>query len=113
MRLSLVAGLAVALYLIVHSLALVVGIGGDGDSATERTIFGLLQMVAGGAIMAGLLVSARRPLLGIGLVAAAVIAMSAMWYWFVVVTIPVGIALVAIAYFRARPALRRPGPGPA
>lgn len=104
MRLALAAGLAVALYLIVHSLALVMGLGGDWDSAAVRTTFGLLQMVAGGAIMAGLLASARRPVLGITLVAVGAMAFSAMWYWFLVITIPVGLVLTGIAFFRARQA---------
>jgi hypothetical protein len=106
-RLLLVAGLAVAVFLMGHGLALALGIGGDWDSATVRTIFGLLQMVAASAVMVGLLVSPRRPALGMGLVALAAIAMSAMWYWFLVITIPVGIALVAIAYARGRGRARR------
>jgi hypothetical protein len=100
-RALVLLGTAVAAFPIVVGFLVLVGLNGDLDSA-ERIIFGLLQMVVGSAIAAGLLVSARRPVLGITLVCAGALAMSAIWYWFVVITIPVGIALAAIAYFRAR-----------
>ena len=102
MRLALLAGLVVALLLIGHSLVFLLGFGGEGSSAAERAIFGSLQLAAGSAIVAGLLLSPRRPVLGTALVAAAAAGMSALWYWFVVITVPAGLALVAIAYFRGR-----------
>ncbi len=100
-RALVLLGTAVAAFPIVIGFLVLVGLNGDLNSA-ERIIFGLLQMVVGSAIVAGLLVSARRPVLGISLVGAGAIAVSAIWYWAVVITIPVGIALAAIAYFRAR-----------
>jgi len=102
MRLALLAGLAVALLLVGHGVVFLLGFGGGADNTAERAIFGSLQLAAGSAIAAGLLLSPRKPVLGTALVAAAAAGMSAMWYWFVVITIPIGLALVAIAYLRGR-----------
>ena len=41
-------------------------------------------------------------MLGIGLVAAGAITVAAAWYWMLVTTVPIGIAVTAIAYFHGR-----------
>ena len=105
MRALVLVGLAVAAFPIVIGFLVAVGLNGETDS-TERTIFGPVQIVVGSAIVSGLLMSARRPVLGISLVAVGAITMWALWYWMLVITIPIGIALIAIAYFRGRTASR-------
>jgi hypothetical protein len=107
------AGVVVALFLVVTGIGSVVDALVQGDLASGQAAFGAISVLAGAAVAAGLLTSKRNPLLGIGLVAAGAITVAAAWYWMLPITIPVGIVLVAIAYFRARPALRRPEPGPA
>ena len=120
MRALVLLGLAVASFPVVTGFMRVIGIGGDWDDATLRTVFGLLWMTAGITIGSGLLLSPRRPSLGIGLVVAGTVAISVMWFWLFIITIPLGLALIGIAYFRGRPALRsrasrpnQPQPGPA
>ena len=108
MRLLLLAGLAVAAFLIAHGLALASGVGGDAGDRPMEVALGLVQGLLGAAIGAGLLISGKRRTLGVGLVAGSVIILSVLWYWFMVVTVPVGIVLVSVAYARGRrAALRR------
>jgi hypothetical protein len=110
MRGLVLAALAVAAFPLVIGILVLVGANGEMDG-TERALFGPVQIAVGAMIFAGLLLSARRPLLGTGLVAAGAITISVLWYWFVVVTIPVGVTLVATAYARGRAATPvQPGP---
>lgn len=112
MRGLVLAGLAVAAIPLIIGLMVVIGLNGE-MGGTERALFGPLQMAIGAVIFSGLFVSARRPLLGTGLVASGVLGIAVLWFWMPFITIPVGLALIAIAYFRGRPALRRAEPGPA
>ena len=102
MRSLVVVGVVVALFLIVTGIGAVVGALVQGDLASGQAAFGAISVLAGAAVGSGLLTSRRNPLLGIGLVAAGAITVAAAWYWMLVITIPVGIAMVAIAFFRAR-----------
>jgi hypothetical protein len=113
MRILVAVGVVVALFLVVTGIGAVADALVQGDLASGQAGFGTISVLAGVAVGSGLLTSRRNPLLGIGLVAAGAITVAAAWYWMLVITIPVGLALVAIAYFRGRPALRRPQPGPA
>src|SRR3990170_1489573 len=109
MRSLVVVGVVVALLLVIVGVGAVVDSLVQGDLASGQAGFGAISVLAGAAVGAGLLTSRRNPLLGIGLVAAGAITVAAAWYWMLPITIPVGIVVVAIAYFRARPALRRRG----
>jgi len=110
LQLAFYVGVAIAVLLVAHGLLTVAG-GGSGFSSTAvRTAYGLLQAAAGTAIAAGLVISARARRAGPLLVAAGVVTMSALWPWFVIVTIPVGVGLVAVAYLRAR-SVRPPSAG--
>ena len=102
MRSLVVVGVVVALFLIVTGMGAVVDALVQGDLASGQAAFGAISVLAGAAVGSGLLTSRRNPLLGIGLVAAGAITVAAAWYWMLVITIPVGIAMVAIAFFRAR-----------
>ena len=100
---SLVAvGVVMALFMVLAGIAAIVDALLDSDVGSGQAAFGAITLLAGGAVAAGLLISRRNPLLGIGLVAAGAITVAAAWYWMLVITIPIGIALVAIAFFRAR-----------
>lgn len=108
MRGLLALALAIAAFPAVIGVLVAIGANGEIDGTTERLIKGAIQLTIGTAILTGLVLSARRPGLGIGLVAAGTIAISVMWYWAAMITLPVGLGLVAIAYFRAgRPNWRR------
>ena len=102
MRFALAAGLLVALYLAIHGLLVSAGAGSGYDSTAEQVGYGLAQVLVGAGIAAGLLVSSRRQRAGMILVAGSVAALSVLWYWFIVVTIPVGLGLVWVAYLRGR-----------
>ena len=97
----LLFGLAVAALPIVVGAGVVLG-GGDGSLGLGAVLFGIFSMAAGAAVLAGLLTSSRSPIAGMLLVGLGALAIAAMWYWMLVITIPIGIALVAIAFFRAR-----------
>ena len=100
---SLVAvGVVMALFMVLAGIAAIVDALLDSDVGSGQAAFGAITLLAGGAVAAGLLISRRNPLLGIGLVAAGAITVAAAWYWMLVITIPIGIALVAVAFFRAR-----------
>jgi hypothetical protein len=78
--------------------------GGDADtwgSTLERVAASLLWIAVGLAMVAGLLLSRSRPALGLGLLGAGVIGISVMLYWAAVVTLPIGLVLLVIAYLRA------------
>lgn len=78
------------------------GGGGEWSSSAERIVFGLLSASTGIAMVSGLVLSTKRPELGIGLVAVGAVGISVMWYWAAFITAPIGAALVFLAYFRAR-----------
>ncbi len=101
MRGLLALALAVAAFPAVIGVLVAIGVNGDMDGTTQRLFWGTSQLIIGTAIVSGLVISARRPSLGIGLVAAGTIAISALWYWFAMITVPIGLGLLAIAYFRA------------
>ena len=102
LRWAYLLGTAATLALVVHGALTVAGGGSGWSSAAERVAVGALQVVAGAAMAIGLALSKRAPRLGPVLVAIGVVAISALWYWFVIVTIPVGVGLIAIAYLRGR-----------
>jgi hypothetical protein len=101
MRGLLALALAVAAFPAVIGVLVAIGANGEIDGTSERLFWGISQTIIGTAIISGLVISARRPSLGIGLVAAGTIAISALWYWFAMITVPIGLVLLAIAYFRA------------
>ena len=102
MRGLVAIGVVVALFLVVSGIGAIVDAIVQGDLASGQAGFGAISVLAGTAVVAGLLTSRRNPMLGIGLVAAGAITLAAAWYWMLVITIPIGIAMVAIAFFRAR-----------
>ena len=102
MRILVAVGVIVALFLVVAGIAAIADALVQGDLASGQAGYGAISVLAGAAVAAGMLTSRRNPLLGIGLVAAGAITVAAAWYWMLVITIPIGIAMVAIAYFRAR-----------
>ena len=102
MRIALAAASLVVVYLAIHGLLVLAGGGSGYDSAAERAGYGLGQVAIATGIVAGLLISSRRQRTGMILIAGSVAALSVLWYWFLVVTIPVGLGLVWLAYLRGR-----------
>lgn len=101
MRGLLTIALAIAAFPLIIGILVFVGLNGD-MSDSDRAWFGPIQIAIGSTIICGLVMSLRRPVLGIGLVAAGVIAISALWYWAAMITVPIGFGLLAVAYARAR-----------
>ena len=102
-RVAWILGIVVTGLIIAHGTANLAG-GGAFDSQGARIIYGLVQVVAGALIAAGLWTSARSRRRAIMLVAAGVIAISLVMPWFIIFTIPVGVGLIALAYSR-KPAI--------
>ena len=102
MRGFVTVGVVLALFMVLAGIASVVDALLDSDVGSGQAAFGAITLLAGAAVAAGLLTTRRNPLLGIGLVAAGAITVAAAWYWMLVITIPIGIALIAVAFFRAR-----------
>jgi hypothetical protein len=100
MRGVLVAAVLVALAPTGLGISTLAG-GGEWDSTFERIAASLVWIAFGLAMGAGLLLSRSRPALGLGLLALGVIGISVIWYWAAVITLPIGLVLLAIAYLRA------------
>ncbi len=101
MRGFFLAAVAIAIAPAAFGVSVIAG-NGEWDSSTERVLFGSLWAVAGVTMVAGLVLSTRQPALGIGLVALGAIGIAVMWFWIPFITIPLGAALVFLAYRRAR-----------
>lgn len=97
-----VVAIIVAALPVAMGLSAVFGVNGEWAGTWERTIYGGLWASSGVAIVAGLILSKTRPILGITMVVVGSIAVSAFWYWIAIFTVPIGIALTLIAFFRAR-----------
>ncbi|HEY5624927.1 MAG TPA: hypothetical protein VIT93_00410 [Dehalococcoidia bacterium] len=100
MRGVLAVAVLVALSPIGFGVSVLAG-NSDGLSAFEEVAFSLLWIAAGLAMGAGLLLSRSNSSLGLGLLAVGVIGISLMWYWIAIITLPIGLVLLSIAYFRA------------
>jgi hypothetical protein len=102
MRGLLALGVVLALLFVVFAIGAAVDALIDSDTADGDAALAAVGALAGLAVAAGLLISRRTPVLGICLVAAGAIFFAAIFYWMLVIGIPVAISLIAIAFFRAR-----------
>jgi hypothetical protein len=94
--------LAILIALVPAGLGIAV-LAGNGELSSEsRVMFGSLWIASGAAMAAGLFLSTTRPLLGIALVATGAIVISVGMYWIAFITLPIGAAIVYLAYRRAR-----------
>lgn len=101
MRGLVLAGIAAALLIVIGGGGAIFNAWEDGDDE-GWVVGGIISVISGLAIIAGLLISRRSPTVGVGLVAAGAISIAVLWHWLLVFTVPIGIGLVAIAYFRGR-----------
>ncbi len=92
--------------LVIASLPTAAGVsvifGGDFESTGQRVYFSSVSILAGLLMASGLLLADRRPTLALALIGLGIIVLASTWYWMAVITVPVGIALAAVAFFRAR-----------
>jgi len=102
MRGLLLLGLAPAVFLVVVGAQVIGGATDDGETGLKEIAYALGLFAAAAGIAVGLIVSQRTPRLGIGLVLVGTIAASVMMFWVAVFTVPIGIVLATIAYFRGR-----------
>lgn len=102
MRGLLAFALAVAVLPAMLGVALFSGFESEHNSTIERLLSGSFLITATLAIIGGLMMSTTRPVLGIGLVALPAISISVMLWWMAVIVAPIGVALVFLAYWRAR-----------
>ena len=94
-------GLVTTGLIIAHGIVNLAG-GGSFDSASDRTIYGSVQVIAGVLIASGLWLSARSRWSSIALVAAGVVAIAVLMPWFISFTLPAGLGLAALAHSRRR-----------
>jgi hypothetical protein len=92
--------LAAAAVPVALGLAVIGGLGADGPLG--RVAFGSLVLSTGVAMVTGLLLSQRMPVLGLSFLALGVVAISLMLFWLAFITLPLGIVLFTNAYARAR-----------
>jgi hypothetical protein len=64
-------------------------------------LYGLGQALSAGILIGGLAFSSTRPQLGLAMVALGVLGVTAFMFWMFMITIPVGILLLGVAYYRA------------
>jgi hypothetical protein len=94
--------LAILIALVPAGLGIAV-LAGNGELSSEsRVMFGSLWIASAAAMAAGLFLSTTRPRLGIALVAMGAIVISAGMFWIAFITLPIGAAIVYLAYKRAR-----------
>ena len=89
------------LFYVLGSLGFALDGGDDFSSTTERVFFGALGTLLGLSMLAGALVSARRPWLGVALIAVGAIPVAFFLYWMLVITLPVTAVIVGYALFWA------------
>ena len=94
------AALAVAIVPAAMGVAAI--FGATWGSTAERVIWGSLLVASSVSIVAGLLLCTRKPHLGIGLVALGAVGIGVAWFFIPFITVPLGAAMVFLAYRRAR-----------
>ena len=97
---SALTGLLGLVY-VVGSLGFAIDGGDDFSSTMERIFFGALGTLLGFSLLAGALILARRPWVGVALIALGAIPVAFFLYWMLVITLPVTAAIVGYAVFWA------------
>lgn len=93
---SALTGLLGLVY-VLGSLGFAIDGGDDFSSTTERVFFGAVGALLGLSMLAGALVSSRRPWVGVALIAVGAIPVAFFLYWMLVITLPVTAAVVGYA----------------
>jgi hypothetical protein len=100
MRVGFLVALLPLLALVANGVGIVAG-GGEWDSRTEQVLWGLAFTACPLVSIVGLWLSATMPRLGIGLVVAGVVSISLIMFWIAVITVPIGIVIIAFAVKRS------------
>lgn len=93
---------AIAIAIVPAALGISAVFAADWGSTVERALWASLLVVGSVVIVSGLVLSDRRPRLAIALVALGAIGVAIGFFFVPFITIPLGIALVYLAYRRAR-----------
>ncbi|MBW3658456.1 MAG: hypothetical protein KY457_07445 [Actinobacteria bacterium] len=111
-RLVIAAGVAVTAFLGVYFLAngFSIGFGAGGDQGELYPLYGIIEMVAGLLLLAGVGIGPRRPRLAVAAIAVGAVAISVTHVWLLVLNIPATIAVIGAAVWRMRSASRQEGP---
>jgi len=86
---------------VLGSLGFAIDGGDDFSSTTERVFLGAAGALLGMSMLAGALVSSRRPWVGVALIAVGAIPVAFFLYWMLVITVPVTAVIVGYAVFWA------------
>jgi hypothetical protein len=100
---AVVVGIALSALTFFAGMGNLVLLTGDWDegSGLFQRVYGLFVTLSGAAVITGLIVGMRKPNLGLGLVAGGSVGTIVLMFWMFMITIPVSIVLVTIAYRRA------------
>jgi hypothetical protein len=112
MRVGLVALMLPLLFIAANGIGMLLG-GGDFDSRQEQVLYGFTVAIAPLAAIAGLWLCASQPKLGLALIVAGVVTVCALFYWMLVITVPIGFVIIAFAIRRSGLVVwPSPGAGP-
>jgi hypothetical protein len=102
-KVAVVVGIALSALTFFAGMGNLVLLTGDWDegSGLFQRVYGLFVTLSGAAVITGLIVGMRKPNLGLGLVAGGSVGTIVLMFWMFMITIPVSIVLVTIAYRRA------------
>jgi len=102
-KVAVVIGILLAAATLFAGMGNLVFLTGDWEEGSGffQRVYGLLVALSGAAVIAGLIVGTRRPNLGLGLVSAGSLGTIVLMFWIFMITIPVSVVLVWIAYVRA------------
>ena len=93
-------------FLVIHSVVFLIVDPNPDQPTIEKVVLGLVPIAAAGAILAGLYLGERAPWPGAGLLIGGTLAMAVLWYWIVVISVPILLLVTWFATSRARCFLR-------
>lgn len=101
MRIGLVAVSLPLLFLVLNGIGVAFFGSGDFDNSTEHVAWGLMFLVCPLVALAGLWLCRAHPRLGFSMVVIGALAGALIMFWMAFITVPVALAVIAFAAFRA------------
>lgn len=89
-------------FLVIHSVVFLIVDPNQDQSTLAKAVWGLVPIAADASILGGLYLGERAPWLGAGMVIGGTLAMAVLWYWLVVISVPVWLLVTWFSTSRAR-----------
>jgi hypothetical protein len=96
----LLSSFPLAGFLLANGISMLIG-AGEYDDRNQQVLWGVVLSVIPIVMITGLWLCASMPRLGLGLLIAGIIATWVIFYWMLIVTVPIGIAVIAFAVKRS------------